>query len=665
MPKIKTFRELSRRQQNRRLLHQQKNEEFSKNTQKSKGIKPSTYSCNKNEVSPEKELPTKLSTNISNISEDSVSNQSMQDSVYDITEENLSFKEKLHTWATEYNITQRSLTALLHILREEGFNNVSSDARTLLNTPKKTVTRECGSGHYFHYGLERALREKLKHCTNINDVDNIEINVNIDGLPLTKSSQSQLWPILGQIYNINVTEPFLIGCYHGYNKPMNIQDFLKEFCEEYHTLHREGFLFKNKIYFVKIRAVICDAPAKSFVTGTKGHNGRFDCGKCFCEGDYCNHRMVFLNENASLRTNNNFRNRENEDYHVSVSPFEDLPVDMINDFPLDYMHLVCLGVMKKLLHLWLKGHQILRLRAIHIDELSKDLIMLKKYIPIEFARYPRGLNEVDRWKATEFRMFLLYFGPILLEKYLNKDYVKHFCALHTAVRILCDPEDCLRNNTYANDLLTYFVKTFKMLYGKTNVVYNVHNLIHLSQDVRKYESLDTFSAFPFENYLKILKRMLRKYEKPLSQLNNRMYEYSTRHARNKIKSCTVKPLLLKPNGKNLPLKCTNSHKQIKFKNFILTTKSQNNCCYLKDGSVLCIKYIGFKDEIPIILGKKYTDLRSIAIYPCNSQNMSIHMSNGQTHDLEIIPVTQIDVKGFKFFFNGNYYMMPLLHCLLT
>jgi len=86
---------------------------------------------------------------------------------------------------------------------------LSSDARTLLNTPKKTVTRECGSGHYFHYGLEKALKEKLKHCTNINDVDNIEININIDGLPLTKSSQSQLWLILGQIYNIDVTEPFL------------------------------------------------------------------------------------------------------------------------------------------------------------------------------------------------------------------------------------------------------------------------------------------------------------------------------------------------------------------------------------------------------------------------------------------------------------------------
>jgi len=137
MPKIKAFRELSQRQQNRRLLHQQKNEELSKNTQKAKGIEPSTDSCNKNEVSPEEELPTKLSINILNISEDSVSNQSMQDSVDDITEENLSFKEKLHMWATEYNITQRSLTVLLYILKKEGFSNLSSDARMLLNTPKK------------------------------------------------------------------------------------------------------------------------------------------------------------------------------------------------------------------------------------------------------------------------------------------------------------------------------------------------------------------------------------------------------------------------------------------------------------------------------------------------------------------------------------------------
>lgn len=203
-----------------------------------------------------------------------------------------------------------------------------------------------------------------------------------------------------------------------------------------------------------------------------------------------------------------------------------------------------------------------------------------------------------------------------------------FC---TAIRILCHPEDCVYNNTYANELLTYFVKTFKILYGKSNIVYNVHNLIHICQDVKTYGPLDTFSAFPFENYLKILKRMLRKYEKPLSQLNNRIYEYSTRYI-NKMKNSSIdEPLLLKPNGKSLPLKCTNSHKQIKFKYFMLTTKSPDNCCYLKDGCVFSIKYIGFKDKVPIVLGNKYIDLHPVATYSCNSQDMNVHMCTNHTY----------------------------------
>ncbi|KAL6421399.1 hypothetical protein ACFW04_011792 [Cataglyphis niger] len=67
--------------------------------------------------------------------------------------------EQLHIWTTKYNITQKSLIALLCILREEGLNDLPSDARTLLETSKNTIIQECGDGHYFYYGLEKALRE--------------------------------------------------------------------------------------------------------------------------------------------------------------------------------------------------------------------------------------------------------------------------------------------------------------------------------------------------------------------------------------------------------------------------------------------------------------------------------------------------------------------------
>ena len=43
--------------------------------------------------------------------------------------------------------------------------------------------------------------------------------------------------------------------------------------------------------------------------------------------------------------------------------------------------------------------------------------------------------------------------------------------------------------------------------GKNFLVYNVHNLIHLHQDVEYFgETLDAYSCFPFENHLQVLKR---------------------------------------------------------------------------------------------------------------------------------------------------------------
>ncbi|KAL6420229.1 hypothetical protein ACFW04_014599 [Cataglyphis niger] len=185
MPKIKKFKELSRRQQNRRLLQATQNDNIS--------INFSYIECSlKNQNSTRQLFPE---VEIQNIESDDIElDNNIEDSnlLYNNRDKQKStLHEQLHIWATKYNITQKSLTALLCILREEGHNDLPSDARTLLETPKNTIIQECGDGHYFYYGLEKALREKLKSYKNINN-NIIEININIDGLPLTKNNVNNL-----------------------------------------------------------------------------------------------------------------------------------------------------------------------------------------------------------------------------------------------------------------------------------------------------------------------------------------------------------------------------------------------------------------------------------------------------------------------------------------
>lgn len=80
---------------------------------------------------------------------------------------------------------------------------------------------------------------------------------------------------------------------------------------------------------------------------------------------------------------------------------------------------------------------------------------------------------------------------------------------------------------FSEKVLTFFVEKFGQLYGVQFISHNIHGLLHVVDDFRKYGPLDKCSCFPFENYLKNLKKMVRKAEKPLQQVINRYHEYLT------------------------------------------------------------------------------------------------------------------------------------------
>ena len=431
---------------------------------------------------------------------------------------------ELARWAAKYNLSRESLNDLLLVLNKYGYEHLQKDARALLKTPRRICTQEICGGFYAYFGVQ----EGLIRCINKMDVvdfSEIKLNVNIDGLPLFKSSLLQMWPILGMF----LSDVFIVALYCGKSKPHPVDDFLKDFVLEVKHLCVAGIAFNKRNLKFRLGVFICDAPARGFLKQVVGHTAKHACERCEIVGEYVAHRVVFKAQSSYLlRSDASFNQLLYLNGHqIGVSPLSSLGASLINDFVLDYMHLVCLGATKRILTFLKQGPRTCRLSNFLIGDVSNRLLSLHGKLPSDFSRQPRSLSELDRWKATEFRQFLLYTGPLVLKAVLHSDMYKHFLLLHVSVSILLNSNAEFRRHylSYARDLLHCFVENAATFYGETFVVYNIHSLVHLSEDAENQDcSLNEISAFPFENFLQTLKKQVRNGNNPISQVAKRQFE---------------------------------------------------------------------------------------------------------------------------------------------
>lgn len=128
------------------------------------------------------------------------------------------------------------------------------------------------------------------------------------------------------------------------------------------------------------------------------------------------------------------------------------------------------------------------------------------------------MDELHHSKATEFHQFLAYSGILVLFKNVHEDIYYEFLVLHCAYRLLSSPRHVDQNIDQANDLLELFVENFSIVFGPNSVSFNVHNLLHLASCAKSYGTLNSFSAYDYENKLQILKRYVRKPSSILQQI---------------------------------------------------------------------------------------------------------------------------------------------------
>lgn len=114
---------------------------------------------------------------------------------------------------------------------------------------------------------------------------------------------------------------------------------------------------------------------------------------------------------------------------------------------------------------------------------------------------------------------------MVLKDIIDEKLYNHFLLLFIAVRI-CSSEYFKKWLSLAQILFEKFIEGYIQCYGEEFVTSNIHNLEHVVNDVARFGSLNSISAYPFESYLFQLKKYVRQGNNCLQQVANRLLEKS-------------------------------------------------------------------------------------------------------------------------------------------
>lgn len=257
-----------------------------------------------------------------------------------------------------------------------------------------------------------------------------------------------------------------------------------------------------------ITSLSADLPAKAEVQGMVGHSGYFGCGYCLQKGDPIKKDsrskavVRFISKTSPIRTHEDIINAYAKLKSGSINGIKSVSCmvaayyfDLVNGFSIDYMHCILLGIVRKLVDLWLNtenNSQPFYISKKKKTELIKRILAIK---PIsEIARKPRSLDQRKEFKAN----LLLYYLRFCLTDLLPARYIDHFQLLSSAIYILLKEQISKDDLAIAETRLIKFVDQFEDLYGKYNVTMNLHLIRHILNSVRHLGPLWAQSTFSFE-----------------------------------------------------------------------------------------------------------------------------------------------------------------------
>lgn len=348
----------------------------------------------------------------------------------------------------------------------------------------------------------------------------LPLSLNSDGIKMFKRNVNSVWPIQ-LIQNFlpprlrYLTENIILsGIFYG--TEIDFKIVLKPLIMEMEIL-KSGFdmtVDNVTLEFVPvITQVAVDLQAKYKIQGFLSFNSAESCAYCYHKADSIpnlkskgkTNRFLYKEPLAELRhhqdTSNIMKSNCKKLGIREASPLLDLEFfDIINGFGIDDLHIVYEGVFSKILDLFYNktNHQTdFHLNKTQQETIDRRIISMKptKDLPTR----PRSIVEnLARLQGNEKRSLLFYFFPVAIEGVQKAKYVENIYKLSATIFMLSKKEVTNQEIAESEILLKQFIREYEDLYGVHNVIYKVHQLLHIPASVRQHGPLWTQSCFTFE-----------------------------------------------------------------------------------------------------------------------------------------------------------------------
>ena len=257
----------------------------------------------------------------------------------------------------------------------------------------------------------------------------------------------------------------------------------------------------NRLLNLYVLTCCCDAPARCQVCGMAQYNAEYGCPWCLHKGEYHGSmRSPFLQVLPTQRTHDDIVS-----IMMEIIP-DGNPIFGIK-FPSPLIKLKSYNFKKILITDYLHIFEGLgeMFASYHIDSLSEcdikkiDEVMMKISATQQISRYTTPMSNRKNWKAREWENYILYYSVPILLPILSPTQFNHWLLFVESFYILLQDRIHIDELNTCNQMLHDFVAQTEELYDITAMTFNLHQLLHICENVLNWGPLWTNSTFCFES----------------------------------------------------------------------------------------------------------------------------------------------------------------------